>query len=465
MSSFFGINIALSGLRAQQYAMDVTGHNIANANTPGYRRQEVVSVAGSPASGTIGILGSGVPQLGTGVMVHSIRQAQTDFLDSQIRLSCQSSGSWSAKNTALGQLETILGEPGENGLSAILSKFWNSWEDLSASPESAAARTAVAESGEILADRIRNLHYNLRTAQTNADIKVTNIVKDINIMAQEIARINEQITQPVSNVYQPNDLLNRRDMLLEQMSQMVDIQVHGMGGADLIVSIGGKVLVQGNQYCAMGVSYSPEGRANPVWESDGSQVLVSAGELRGYLDVRDRMLENYVNRLNDITAAIVSRVNEIHSNGATMTGEPAGNFFIPGSTSYDIAVLPELMRDPARIAAGALGNGINDNSVANAVAGIRRETFMGGQTIGSSYATLISQIASNAGEARTQAHAHEVSLNQRKVQREAVAGVSLDEEMVNMMKFQHGYNAAARILTVMDEMLESIINRLGTGGR
>ena len=461
MSSFTGINTALSAIRARQAQMNTTGHNIANANTEGYRRQDVI-LTSSVSSGVVSDLGRGIAQLGTGVSIGSIQRAQTDFVDAQIRITNQQSGNWSARNTMLAQLEPVLAEPGDSGLSATLNQFWNSWEDLTASPESVAARTAVAENGAALADRIRNMNYNITNMQTQVDNKVKADVSDINEMATEIASLNELIAQPKTSTNPQNDLLDKRDLLIEQLSQFTDIQVHGSGGADTIISIGGKILVQGNQTSKIDLDYT-SGHANPVWANDGTPVIITSGELRGYIDVRDQTANNYLTMLDKITSAIVTRVNEIHSTGATYIGSRAGNFFVPGSTSANIQIESVLLNYPSYIAAGAFGNGKNDNSISNQIAGIRREALVDGQTIGAAYTTLIAQIGANTADAKTQSEVQDSALSQRKSQRESIAGVSLDEEMVNMVKFQQSYNAAARILTVMNEMIDTIINRMGSG--
>ena len=465
MSSIFGLNIALSAIRAQQYAMDVTGHNIANANTPGYRRQEAILIANDPMSGSFGTTGVGMPQLGTGVLVHSVRRAQTDFLDTQVRTANQWMGTWDARNTALGQLEPLLAEPGDAGLSAAINRFWNSWYDLSAAPESLPSRVAVVESGVALADRIQTLHHDLRALQVDTDGRIAAAAHDINAIAAEIAGLNEQITQPMPGVYQPNDLLDRRSELLEKLSQLVRIEVYGQGGVDMIVSVGGRAIIQGNQFAKIDITTGPTGMSQLVWAEDGSEVLATGGELKGLMEIRDDVVGSYLESLDDITEAIITRVNAIHSTGITMSGAPAGNFFVPGTTSADIAVNPALTGSPSEVAAGVAGNGPGDNWVADSIAKLGDEALIGTETIGSAYSALVAQIGSHAEEARMRTEMYTISLNQRRTQRESIAGVSIDEEMVNMVKFQQAYNAAARIFTVIDEMTDLIINRMGIAGR
>ena len=457
MSSFFGINVVLSALKASQYAMDVTGHNIANANTEGYRRQEAIFTANSPNVGSFGS-GATLTQLGTGVTVSEIRRTQTNFLDSQVRIENQLCGMWTAKNQALQQVESLLSEPGDNGISAALGRFWNSWQNLATSPESAAARTDVVSSATSLSDGIRNLYENLRSLQTDLDRNVADSASEINALVQEIASINNQTVEGRSGDYQPNDLIDKRDMLVEKLSRLLRIEVHGSGGSNMIISVGGKVLVQGNYSATVDVALGSNGRTKLVWGDDGTDVAVTGGELKGFMDTRDSLAEGYVQSLDRIAQAIVSRVNAIHATGFDKNGNPGGDFFTAGSGAGNISVDAAILASPSLVAASSVAGESGNNEIANAITNIRTDLLVDNQTIGDSYAGLVAKIGSDARESSVHNEAHEYSLNNRKTQRDSVAGVSIDEEMTNMIRFQQAYNAAARIFTVMDEMLATIIN-------
>jgi flagellar hook-associated protein 1 FlgK len=463
MPSFFDLNIAVSALRAQQYALSVTSHNIANANTEGYRRQEPVFLAGSPLMGAASSLGMGIPLLGTGVMVDTVRRMQNTYMDAQIRLQNQSFGMWSSRNEALRQVESMLAEPGELGLSQVMDRFWNSWHDLASEPESTAARISVLEAGAGLADRIRGLYRDLRGLQLQADQTIAAKAGEINKIAAEIAGLNAQITESLAMGAQPNDLLDRRDLLVEQLSQMARVEAHGFAG-DMIISIGGQVLVQGNYAAEIGVTAGASGWSELNWTGTGTPVLIAGGELKGLIEVRDSTIEGYMQSLNAITQAIVSRVNELHVSGFDLSGNAGIDFFVPGSDASTIAMNPVLLGSPSRISI-SLNGAPGDNSLADAIAGIREEALVGGKTIGEAYVGLASEIGSQTREAGARTNVHELSLRQLRTQRDAISGVSLDEEMVNMVKFQQAYNAAARVLTVVDEMIDTLINRTGVGGR
>lgn len=463
--SFFGLNIAVSGLRAQQAAMNVTAHNIANAGVEGYHRQEAVFIAGNPLLGSFTSSENGMAKLGTGVLIHSIRRMQSTYVDSQIRTSHNWLGSWSYKNDSLQQVESMLAEPGEFGLSASFDKFWSSWQELSVPPQSHSAKISVVQTSAALSLKIKNLYGDLRNIQSRADQDIVDNMGQINRIAHDIAKLNEQIRVSSESGTPPSDLLDQRDVLLDNLSAIVKIQTNGTGNPELIVSIGGKALIQGDRVNEIIVTEDANGWSELRWSDDGSKVLVTGGQIAGQIDVRDSIIGVYIERLNTIVSKFVDVVNEIHSTGTTSDGEPATDFFVSGSDASNIAVNPDLVAMPAKVATSTSGNpGAND--IAIAIAALKDEKVLeGSESISAAYRSLVSRIGSDAREAKSRTETHLLSLQQLKMQRESVSGVSLDEEMSNMVKFQQSYNAAARIFTAIDEMIETVVSRMGVVGR
>ena len=278
--SFLGLDIAISALRANQYALNVTGHNIANAGTEGYHRQEAVFLPGTTTSGGTST-GQGIPQLGTGVTIHEVRRLQSGQMDGQIRQMSQFLGSYSAQSDSLQQVESVFGEPGGTGLSTVLDKFWNAWEELASNPEDRSARIGVVEAGVALSDRFRTLHDSLHEVQVQADQTIQSDVSRINTLAHEIADIDRELVRTSTGVVAPNDLLDRRGILLDELSNLARIQTFGDGGGDFIVSIGGKVLVQGDHVTEIAVSTGPDGWSQLTWTGDGSDFEPEGGEIAG----------------------------------------------------------------------------------------------------------------------------------------------------------------------------------------
>ncbi len=457
--SFLGLDIAISALRANQYALNVTGHNIANASTQGYHRQEAVFLPGTMTSGGA-TTGQGVPQLGTGVVIETVRRLQSGHMDSQIRHMSQFLGSWSARGESLKQVESMFGEPGGSGLSNVLNRFWNAWEELASNPEDPSARIGVVESGVTLADRFRTLYDGLYEVQVQADQAIENDVMRINTLAHQIATINQELIRAASGQISPNDLLDRRDILLDEMSKLARIQTFGEGGGDFIVSIGGKALVQGSHVTEIAITKGPDGWSQLTHSGDGSVFEPEGGKIMGLIQTRSVTVKSYMDSLNAIASTLVDRVNALHSTGVDSSGNPLGEFFVAGTDASSIRVDPALIALPSKLATSATGRA-GDNQLALDIAGIKNEVLIDGTTIGAAYHNLVVHMGANSQEAITQYEVHQVSLDYLKTQRESMAGVSLDEEMINMVKFQQAYNAAARIVSVLDEMIDTVVNRMG----
>ncbi|MGC8862524.1 MAG: flagellar hook-associated protein FlgK [Armatimonadota bacterium] len=464
MAGWLGLDIALGALRANQLALDVTAHNIANAGTKGFHRQEAILKPGSALSGAFAANGLGVAQLGAGVVVAGIRRVQTDYIDAQARIAMQWLGMWDARSGYLNQVESLLAEPSEGGLSAVIERFWNAWEELSASPESTAARINVVETGRALAERIRTLNYDLTSLRSRIDRDVADSVSEINRLAHEIAELNNQISYASPAETQPSDLLDKRGILLDELSTLARVQISEGIGAQLVISLGGRALVQGGSVLELATRPGTGGRAEVVWSDNGSSVQVTSGRLAGQIGIRDELIGGYLADLDTIALTLADKVNALHSTGLTRSGTAAGEFFTVRTGSADIDVRPELVTNPDLVATSTTGRA-GDNSLAVAIAALRSTPMIGSLTIGGAYAKLVAQVGSHTRESNTRKEVQSLVLEQLEYQRQSAAGVSLDEEMVNITKFQQAYTAAARMVTTIDEMLDTIINRMGLTGR
>jgi len=462
--SSFALQIALSGLRAQQQAMTVTGHNIANANTAGYHRQEAQFVPGNPMPEGFSTSGVGNVQLGTGVSIYSVKRQQSSYIDQQSRTSQDLLGTWEYRKEGLSQVEAVFSEPGDLGLSKSMSRFWDAWQELSASPESESAKISVVENGISLTQRITTLHQDLRNMQAQADKDIVDNVDQINSLAQDIAAINTQIKRSESNGYEPNDLMDERGNLLDQLAKIVNIQMADADGSDLMVAISGKLLIQGDLVSKIEVTPNAQGWSKVVWSGDGSDVVATGGQLAGQLQIRDDVLQSYIDSLNDIASTITEQVNGYYSTALDAAGDPAGDFFVAGSDASNIAVEPGLVATPLSLATGTTGKP-GGNDVADLIANLSTLKLAGGETLGETYMRLVSQVGADSQEAISRTDTYNLMLQQVNAQREAVSGVSLDEEMMKMTQFQQAYNAAARMVTVIDDMMDTVISRMGTVGR
>jgi flagellar hook-associated protein 1 FlgK len=454
LSTFTGLQTALRGLLASQQEIDLTGHNIANASTPGYSRQ-TANLVTTPA---IGNPPSGL--LGTGVTVQSYQRVRDSFIDTQLRAQTMLKGYAETQQDGLNQVDMSLNEPSDNGLSSLLSAYWAAWQNVTNAPEDVASRQALAQSASSLASGFNSLSSQLTTISTQTQQQQTLTMNQVNAMGTQIAQLNQAITTAEMTGSMPNDLLDQRDLLLDKLSELGNTSVSVTTGqpgvlGSVDVTFGGAALVTGNAATSPALTYA------------GLPSLTS-GQLAGMQSVIDSITDpttGYLTSLNTLAGTIASATNGQHASGFDMNGNPGGAFFdfTAGNEAATIAVDPSILATPQLIAAS--GNGqIGDASNATAIADIQQSTLMGGATIDQSYSQLVTQIGGDSQLAQQNLSNQTALVQTLTNQRASVSGVSLDEEMTNLLQFQRGYQAAARALTAMDQMLDQLINRTGAVG-
>lgn len=462
--TFFGVNVAYSGLAAQSRAMNVLGYNIAHANDPTYKRQRLVLsenavLAQSQEASTVGS-----SPFGAGVGSGDVERVRDALIENRMREACQASANWEYRSGTMSQLEATIGEPSEIGLQADLDQFWSSWQTVATSPDSLPIRSTLLEDTEALCQRIQYQYMQMKNMADDLNIAAGDRVGRINVIGGELAKLNTDINSAGSGDIATNDLLNRRDALVQELSKLVNITQHGDDTGSFVISIGGRVFVQGTQFNAVKTEVGPSGTWDVKWASDSGDVSISGGELKAITDLRDGTIPGYLSQLDDIAETIVEKVNAVHRTGKTLDGSDGGDFFRAGSTAANISLDGSIIGHPELIAASRTG-AIGDGDVAVEISNLKDATTANGLTVNQLYRALVGDIGATASTAARQATAHKLSLDQFTSQQQSVSGVSLDEEMTNMIKFQQAYNAAARTLTVMDEMLGQLIERTGMVGR
>lgn len=432
VSSFMGLQTALRGLLAQQRAIDTTGHNIANANTEGYSRQSAVLVSAAALDVQNG-------QLGTGVDVATYQRVRDRFLDLQYRTQSTRLGGEQTRSNALDNTQLALAEPGDNGIAAQLQKFWSAWSDVANAPESQAARQALVDQGRIVTDAIHTLSSQLQAVSDQSAQEYTSIVGpggQVQEIATQIAGLNDAIRSAVASGQQPNDLLDRRDLLLDKLAPLGQVSVADGGDGTIDVTFGGTALVTGTAAAAWPLTFA----------GDPGGKLGALAELS---QVPGGTIDSYLQDLNGVAKQLADGVNALHTSG----GGPAFFSYTAGNeaASLTVAVTAASVQTTTTGAAGG-------NELATQIAALR------GGTADSSYTTLVSRIGQDASNAQRQAANAEVLTNAVQDRRQSVAGVSLDEEMTNLTRFQTAYQASARAMTVMDSMLDVLVNRTGRVG-
>ena len=462
-NGWLGLNTALSGLRTSQQMLDITAHNIANVSTPGYSRQRAHIMASPPFSYPA-FNRSGLPgQLGTGVMVSSIDRIRDIYLDQQINQQQGLTGYWTARSDVLATAEAAFPEPSNTGLGNELSKFWSSWEDLSANPSSSAARMAVLTQASSLAARFNRDSGQLSTQIAGVDSQVRGTIADINDYASQIAALNKQIQGIEISGDHANDLKDQRDQLVQQLNELVPTQSVAQKDGSITLLIGGTALVDHETARAISAVDNAAGHAVADWPGN-DPVDVSGGKLKAYLETRDTTLVGYQNSLNQLAQQIAEQVNTAHQAGVDQTGTPglALFTFAPGNAAPTIAVNAAIGNDPSKVVVAATAGAPGDTSIASRIADLANSaTFgTGTQTPTDAYASFVGQIGADAKQATEMEGNGSLVLTELDNRRSSISGVSLDEEATDVIRFQQAYQASAKVITTINEMLDTLINRM-----
>ena len=463
-----GVEIGRRALQAQQVALQVTSHNIANANTDGYSRQRV------DLQNAAGVLGG----VGSGSDAEAIVRQRDGLLDAQVRVEQQVLGRWEAIERASTGLEAIFNEPAGAGsseagsifnqpsglgLSGSLSRFWNAWQDLANVPESGAARAAVYQEGDFLVTTMHQLNSQLRDTRTGLDDEVVREVEEINRILDQLAAINGELPRARFTGGSGADLADQRDRLLDDLSSKVDISVIDRENGQVSVLLSGHNLFQATNAVHLEVrtlTQSDFPTSNVFFGDDGSPAPVSEGRLMGLTEVRDSVIPDYLERLDQITGALVSEVNSLHRAGYGADGLSGVDFFDNSkSSASNISLDAEIVADQNKIAASGDGNA-GDNGIALAISGLRNRQILEGETttIDGFYHTMLGEVGARSKEAQTMAENHRLFSTQIENRRQSVQGVSLNDEAASLVLFQRAYQAAARTVSVIDSLMEVTIN-------
>lgn len=466
-SGFFGIEIAKKALFANQKAQQNVAHNIANANTEGYSRQRVVleSTYTKPFAGLF--TGAGAVQIGTGVTIGDITRIRDNFTDRQYRDENSSLGQWSVQTDILKQVEAVFNEPSDIGISSVLTKFWQALEELSKNPEAIEIRETVKERAITLADTINHTSRQLNEILGDVNFRIAVKVDEINSLAKQIASLNGEIRHMELSGTTAADLRDKRDLLLDQLSKIVDIETYEDQNGLFSVNVGGAILVKGTDYNTVSFDQT-DLTAIPKWDGFNIDLNSKKGELIGLIELRDNKLGAYLSDLKTFAQTFADKFNEIHKSGYDLYGNLGVDFFLynPLDSGDLLFVNTEITGDLKKIAAAETSTGIpGDNRNALKLADLRQKYLndLNG-SLDDFYSALISRIGIDSQQAKRMAEAQEYMVSQLDERRKEISSVSIDEEMAKMIMYQHAYNAAARMITTMDEMMERILN-MGIVGR
>ncbi len=558
MSGLFAtLNTSKGGMFAQQQYINVTSHNISNADTPGFSRQHIVLQTARPQT-----IAGGVGQIGTGVTVSSIERTRNQFLDFQIRKESSLLGNYGVRQDYLSEIEGIFNEPSDTGMSELMSEFFDAWQTLSKNPEKSDARTVVAQKAKALADELNHTYKKLNDTKDNAAKEIQNNLFEVNTILDQLNSINKEIITVTIAGNNPNDLLDSRDLLLDELSTKFGIDTRNQilngitckpedndsmnlirnkdsqdinklgfvnkltknpdGSYDIEYYKNGDMTSDKNKVTLTGVTISDEQYENLnngrvlVTEEDGNVNLTggalnndqifnpSSGRLGGLQSIHEDA-ESYIEQVNTLAKTLAFAVNAIHTEGV-----PAGEqyaFFVnsgndpldyDGITAGNITMNSDILKNVMLIQAGASkGSGSTDGDRAGALASLRDfglnidsiqsgkkkdgsvydykafveehlgttaggevpkfNTIDGGVKVEGFFKNTINKLGVQSEEATRIVKNQNTLLKGLVERRLSTSGVSLDEEAINLVQFQHAFQANAKVITTVDQLLDVVI--------
>ena len=506
MSMFYGLEIARKGLTASQKGLEVSGHNIANASTPGYSRQRLSLNAVEPPTGYMKYSNGAKGRVGGGVNIITVDQIRNPFLDRQFRNEETRLNYYSGKADGLAYVEALFDELNNANLSDSIADFRASISEVAKDPTNREFRTNMLQNAIKMTETFQHYSNQLIDKQAEQNSQVSVLAGQVNDLARSISDLNLQIASFELSGQKANDLRDQRNMYLDELSGLTDISYSYDNNDYLTVKIGSDELLSHGNYTKIiaepdstNASLDPtldpatQGLFTLRWESGdnaGDPVEMSGGKIKAILDMRDGDTTDnlgipwVLEQLDKLASTMAVEFNKIHVGGYTLPNGgidsvPGGNFFNePGNTppsngvtAGNFAVSDDIKNNVFLIAASseavdpAIYNQGNSGNMDKMSAFFDRVDVTGIGSVSGFLKGILGNIAVETSQANKMLSSQNVLRDSISLQRESVSGVSLDEEMTNIIKFQHSYAAASRMITAIDQNLDVLINKTGLVGR
>jgi flagellar hook-associated protein 1 FlgK len=454
------MNLATSALLADQGALNVTSNNVANQNTVGYTRETVNFQAQDSVTIGAASYGEGT-SIGNGAS--SVRDR---VLEQRVQQQTQVQGQSGALATALTAVENVFGLSATSSsaaattLGSAVDSFFNSFATLEANPSDPSTRQGVLSAATALINAFNTASTQLASTSSSLNSQVTDTVGQINSLTANIASLNQKISS-ISPNGDAGSLEDQRQTAIAQLSQLVGLdQITTEQNGITLTTSSGAVLVGGNQSYPLSTS-QVSGTTHILAGPDATDVTASitGGSLGGILQARDQVLPTFTSDLDNLAYAIGTQVNTQNAAGLDGSGNPGGAIFtLPGSAAGAAGSIALATSDPSTIAAAAVGEGATGNGNAIALAGLANGTIVGGKTPSSFYASFLAQLGTAASSATSDNTVQQAALTQLTSQRDAISGVSLDQEAANLTQYQRSYEAAAKVFSIVDQLLADALN-------
>ncbi|MEW5978201.1 MAG: flagellar hook-associated protein FlgK [Acidobacteriota bacterium] len=468
MATLFGsLEIGRKSLNASQLALEVAGNNIANINTPGYSRQRAVLQPSLP-------LATGAGLIGTGVDVTSIQGVRDRFIEARLSGVLQSHARQEEIVGYLSQVESVF-DIHASGLQDSIANFFNSFSSLSQNPESVPYRGNVILAAQNLVSQFQASSQQLTTIQRNLDQAVTSAVHEINRLAAGIASLNQQIFSLELGGAEANSLRDERQELLNELSEWVDIRYYEDESGSVSVSVAAGTIPLVSSVISQPLNTNTVDPASQLVQVRSATAVldtrIEGGKLAGFLEVRDRLIPRYLAQLDELASAVITEVNALHTSGLDLDLNAGINFFDPdpapvSGAAARIALNPAIASNPRLIAAaGGSAAGTGNNETALKLAGLASARVLGGvpptQTLADALGALQFGIGNDQQDAKQRLNTQSSLLTQLRNQRDSISGVSLDEEAIDLVRFQRAFQAASRYISLIDSLTEELMQTLG----
>jgi len=459
MSDFSSLTVGMSGLEANREALDIVGQNVSNSSTPGYTAERVnqVAVGGVQYPG----FDESVPPLpGSGVQVTGVSRLTNDYLTARSLTEQANSGALTAQQNTLASIQQIFPEPGTNGIQGQLSSYWSAWGAVANQPDDSATRTALLEQGRSLATAFNLASSSLGTLSASTASQVATTVSSINNAATQIAQLNQSIRQGTLANLPVNELADQRDQLVSTLSNQLGVTTQTNADGTVDVFTGNQALVRG--ITSQSFTVSGSGTLTSLHWPDGSTFSPTSGQLGGMLSSLGT-ISSYQSQLDQVALALKNQVNAQQAQGVDLTGA-AGVPFFSGTGAGDIAVA---VTNPNQVAAASSSapvpvnptTGLPDPSKnldgSNALAAGEMGAQANGPDV--AYRQFITVLGNAAQQANTQLTAQTSVTASVNAALQAATGVNVDQELTNMLMYQHAYEASAKFVTTVDSMIQTLI--------
>ena len=449
--SILGImNIGTTALLAAQSALNTTSNNVANASTPGYTRQQVDLT--SIPSGLTGITGSS----GNGVTVSDITRLYDSFTTLQLRTEKSNTSYWNTYSGYASSVETVFNETSNTGIGPAISDFFSAWQQVAQNPQDTTARTTLLNKAQYMASRISGAYNNLASQQTQIYKNSQDLVTQVNNISKQIYGLNEKIVSSPGAL----DLKDQRDSLVEQLNQITGVNTVQDGSGRYNVYVGGATLVDASGSYNMSVTLDSN---NAMQFSVGTHNInseMTGGQMKANLDARDTTIAGYITQLNTFATDLSTKINTQNGAGFDLNGAAGGNFFTAPAAQFAARDMKVAITDPKAIAASSTAVGVpGNNQNAQIIANLADTKIIAGNTLSpiDYYSNIVSASGTDAQSANTYVKFQTSLVNQLETQRQSTSGVSLDQEAANLVQFEKSYQAAAKMISIGSDLLDTII--------